>query len=220
MGDQSLHFFDLILCLIPYVCLSVCLSISGHPNDAMIMLSRSPTVICCASTFCLYPALSRGNGIAYLQQTTLLAGGRQPVINDHVQWISTDHVTFTHPGGGKGKINSPEFIKMVVERLTPPSSLKPSLNGYAPPFTIQKMQTASPTVSPTGSHKSLSVVPTNPVNRLISPLGHSDKEPTPTGKEWLIHFLHIYKQHISQVFLFFILPFCLIFFCVYRIIFQ
>jgi hypothetical protein len=47
----------------------------GHPSDAMVMLSRAPTVICCASSFCLYPAMARTNGTTYLQ------------VSDH-EWVS------------------------------------------------------------------------------------------------------------------------------------
>jgi len=219
MGDARL-----IHALIRFNCLFFCfiplrrLSFLGNPNDAMVMLSRSPTVICCSSTFCLYPALSRGNGVSYLQHTSLLAGGKQPIINDHVQWISADHVTFTHPGGGKGQVNSPEFIKMVVERLTPPSSsLKPnSNNNNGHISTSRKMQTASPTTASVESH---SVVPTNQLTNSISPIvGHS-KDKKQTEKKWVTYFFHIDKRYIShRVFFSFLFGFVLFF--IYRIIFQ
>ena len=147
---------------------------SGHPNDAMVMLSRTPIVICCSSTFCLYPALSRSNGVSYLQHTSLLAGGNQPIINDHVKWISADHVAFTHPGGGKGQVNSPDFIKTVLDRLTPPPSLKPNNNNNNNNHaaTTRKMSTISPVKSP--------------------------------GNESFIYFIHNYKRHIPRAFLSFI----------------
>ena len=135
----------LILFLVVDVCLLlfVIVFVSGHPNDAMVMLSRAPIVICCSSTFCLYPALSRSSGVSYLQHTSLLAGGSEPVINEHVKWISTDHIAFTHPASGKDPVNSPQFIKTVLDRLAPPPS-KPNDNRVSP---SRKLTTSFPTES-------------------------------------------------------------------------
>lgn len=88
----------------------------GHPNDAMVMLTRAPTVICCASTFCLYPALARSHGTSYLQRTTLLANNQTPPISPHIHWMDQEHMTFRDPG--RDQWNSTETIQALLTALT------------------------------------------------------------------------------------------------------
>ena len=45
----------------------------------------APVTICCASSFCLFPALSRSSGVTHLQHTPLLAQDQRVAISDHVK---------------------------------------------------------------------------------------------------------------------------------------
>jgi len=52
--------------------------------------------ICCASSFCLFPALSRSSGVTHLQHTPLLAQDQRVAISDHVKVLHTPLPPLTH----------------------------------------------------------------------------------------------------------------------------
>jgi hypothetical protein len=52
--------------------------------------------ICCASSFCLFPALSRSSGVTHLQHTPLLAQDQRVAISEHVKVVHIPLPLLTH----------------------------------------------------------------------------------------------------------------------------
>lgn len=69
----------------------------GHDLfDDLIRLAKTKTIICSASTFCLWPALAT-NGTAYLPLSNLFSGGKAVDYGSHVRWIRNVRLVFFPP---------------------------------------------------------------------------------------------------------------------------
>lgn len=60
----------------------------GHPFDSLIILTMSNLVICAASTFCFWPAVSHhGNTEVHFGHTNLIEHGAMHPLDSHFKWI-------------------------------------------------------------------------------------------------------------------------------------
>jgi hypothetical protein len=66
------------------------------PLPSSVHACAAPVTICCASSFCLFPALSRSSGVTHLQHTPLLAQDQRVAISDHVKVVHTPLPPLTH----------------------------------------------------------------------------------------------------------------------------